>query len=196
MEKCYFLKIPQWPDFEILGGHSHHQDTPKNQRARHGTFFFIRITFSSHVSSFEHVTDVKRPNFQITMFSSLLLDSIHVYRSADGSLPEVRDHLQELVNPARSVLISGDFNICLDKEPKNIITSYLQQQGFQQLVKEATHDEGGRIDHIYFKQTPELEADAELLHHHPYYSDHDALCLTLKARLQQVLFLSYLFDYM
>ena len=51
MEKCYFLKIPQWPNFEILGGHSHHQDTPKNQRARHGTFFFIWVTFSSHVSS-------------------------------------------------------------------------------------------------------------------------------------------------
>ena len=49
MEKCYFLKIPQWPDFENLGGHSHHQDVPKNPRAGHGTFFFIRITFSSHV---------------------------------------------------------------------------------------------------------------------------------------------------
>ena len=31
-------------------GHSHHQDYPKNQKARHGTFFFIRITFSSHVT--------------------------------------------------------------------------------------------------------------------------------------------------
>ena len=49
MEKCYFLEILQWPDFEILGGHSDHQDTPKNQRARHGTFFFIWVTFSSHV---------------------------------------------------------------------------------------------------------------------------------------------------
>ena len=48
-EKCYFLKILQWPDFEILGGHSDHQDTPKNQRARHGTFFFVWTTFSSHV---------------------------------------------------------------------------------------------------------------------------------------------------
>ena len=32
-----------------LGGLSHHQDIPKNHKARHGTFFFIRITFSSHV---------------------------------------------------------------------------------------------------------------------------------------------------
>ena len=45
-----FLRIPQQPNFNILGGHSHHQDTPKNQKARHVTFFFIRITFSSHVS--------------------------------------------------------------------------------------------------------------------------------------------------
>ena len=53
-----------------------------------------------------------------------------------------------------------------------------------QLGKGATHDRGGRIDHIYFKQTDELDADAELHHHHPYYSDHDALCFTLKDRLQ------------
>ena len=152
------------------------------------------VTFSK--SSFEHVRDITSANFQMTIFSSRLLDSIHVYRSADGNLCDVRDHLQELVNPGRSVLISGDFNICLDKEPNNLVTGYLQEQGFVQLVKEATHDEGGRIDHIYFKQTPELEADAELLHHHPYYSDHDALCLTIKTKLQQVLCLSYLFDYM
>ena len=35
MEKCYFLKILQWPDFEILGGHSHHQDTPRPRHHLH-----------------------------------------------------------------------------------------------------------------------------------------------------------------
>ena len=120
----------------------------------------------------------------MTMFSSPLLDSIHVYRSADGSLREVRDELEELINPAKSVLISGDFNICLDREPNNLVTGHLRERGFEQLVKEATHDDGGRIDHIYIKQTPELEADPELVHHYPYYSDHDALCVTFKTRLQ------------
>ena len=140
------------------------------------------VTYSR--ACFEHVRDIKRPNFQITMFSSHHLDSIHVYRSADGSLREIRDHLQELLVINKSIIISGDFNICLDKDPNNLITNYLQQQGFQQIVKEATHDDGGRIDHLYLKKSPEMQADAELIQYSPYYSDHDALCLTLTARVQ------------
>ena len=108
------------------------------------------VTYSK--AGFEHVRDVKTPNYQITMFSSDHLDSIHVYRSADGSQREIRDHLQELVDTNKSVVISGDFNICLDKEPNNLISGYLQQQGFQQMVEEATHDDGGRIDHLYLKK--------------------------------------------
>ena len=139
------------------------------------------VTFSK--TAFQHIRDVKTPKFQMTLFSSTLLDSIHVYRSADGSVQDVRDFLEELINPTKSVLISGDFNICLDREPNNLITAYLQQQGFEQLVKEATHDDGGWIDHVYLKKTPELKADADLIHHHPYYTDHDALCFTLKAKV-------------
>ena len=140
------------------------------------------VTYSK--ASFEHVRDVKTPNFQITMFSSIHLDSIFVYKSADGSLREIRDHLQELVDPHKSAVISGDFNICLDREPNNLVSVYLQQQGFEQMVKEATHDDGGRIDHLYLKKSPELQAEAELLQYSPYFSDHDALCLTLKTSAQ------------
>ena len=153
------------------------------------TSFFVSVgagkglvTYSK--ACFEHVRDVKTPNFQITMFSSNHLDSIHVYRSADGSLREIKDHLQELVNPCKSVVISGDFNICLDREPNNLISCYLHQQGFQQMVQEATHDDGGRIDHLYLKNSPEIPSDVELIQYSPYYSDHDALCLTLTARVQ------------
>ena len=140
------------------------------------------VTFAK--PSFEHVCSVKTSNFQMIKFSSGDLDSIHVYRSAEGSLREMRDRLEELVSPGRSVLISGDVNICLDKEPNNLISGFLRDQGFVQLGKEATHDQGGRIDHIYFKGVPGIEADVELNHHHPYYSDHDALCFTLKDRPQ------------
>ena len=38
--RVFAQKILQWPDFVILGGHSHHQNVPKNPRAGHGTFFF------------------------------------------------------------------------------------------------------------------------------------------------------------
>ena len=67
MQKCNFLKILQCPDFEILWGHSHHQDIPKNHKARHGTFFFIRITFSSHVRG-----DSGHPDFLSYHFCPLL----------------------------------------------------------------------------------------------------------------------------
>ena len=140
------------------------------------------VTYSK--SSFEHVCDVKTPNIQMTKFSSVNLDSIHVYRSAEGSLREVRDHLQDLLSPGRNAVVSGDLNICLEKEPNNLVTGFLREQGFVQLGRGATQDQGGRINHIYFKQTDELVTDAELHHHHPYYSDHDALCFTLKDRLQ------------
>ena len=133
---------------------------------------------------FEHVRDVKTPNFQITMFSSSHLDSIHVYRSAEGSQRDIKVHLEDLIDGNKSVIISGDFNICLDKDRNNLISGYLQQQGFEQMVQEATHDDGGRIDHLYIKKSPEMQADAELLQYSPYYSDHDALCLTLTARVQ------------
>ena len=52
------------------------------------------------------------------------------------------------------------------------------------MVEEATHDDGGRIDHLYLKKSPDMQADTELLQYSPYYSDHDALCLTLTARVQ------------
>ena len=49
-QNAHFLKIMQCPNFDNLGGLSHHQDIPKNHEASHGTFFFTRITFSSHVA--------------------------------------------------------------------------------------------------------------------------------------------------
>ena len=140
------------------------------------------VTYSK--ACFEHVRDVKTPNFQITMFSSSHLDSIHVYRSAEGSTRDIKEHLEDLIDSNKSVIISGDFNICLDKDPNNPISCYLQQQGFEQMAKEATHDDGGRIDHLYLKKCPEMQADSELLQYSPYYSDHDALCLTLTTRVQ------------
>ena len=41
----------QCPDYEKFGSLSHHQHIPKNHEASHGTFFFTRITFSSHVGN-------------------------------------------------------------------------------------------------------------------------------------------------
>ena len=49
-ENAIFSKSPNSLILKFYGViHSNHQNIPKDHKARHGTFFFIRITFSSHV---------------------------------------------------------------------------------------------------------------------------------------------------
>ena len=47
--------------------------------------------------------------------------------------------------------------------------------GFKLLTKEATHTQGRLIDHAYTKN-----ANADIHHYCPYYSDHNGLCLTVE----------------
>ena len=51
--------------------------------------------------------------------------------------------------------------------------------GFNQLVREATHILGGHKDHVYWKNDNGVWIDPQLELSSPYYSDHDALCITL-----------------
>ena len=86
------------------------------------------------------------------MFNSEKLDVITVYRSSKGSLIELKNHLTELIhNVERAALITGDFNICYMNNSNNQVSKALQDEGFQQLTKNATHIQGGHIDHVYWR---------------------------------------------
>ena len=76
-------------------------------------------------------------------------------------------------------MIGGDFNICQARNKQNKVAKCLASLGFRQLVKEATHIEGGHIDHIYVSRGIE-SSDIQI--YSPYYTalDHDALCLSIK----------------
>ena len=45
----------------------------------------------------------------------------------------------------RPTIITGDINVCLNKEPRNLLTTVLNDLGFNQLVNDATHVRGGKI---------------------------------------------------
>ena len=62
----------------------------------------------------------------------------------------------------------------------NAITSSLIQQGFSQIVDKATHVMGGLIDHAYWKDISDRWYEPEIETFSPYYSDHDAVLVTLK----------------
>ena len=130
-------------------------------------------------SSFEAVHKVEK-DFQIIKTSSHKLDVINVYRSSSKSLVDASNLLCELINEKKATIIIGDFNVCVRKNKNNVITQSLASLGFQQLVNEATHQEGNVIDHVYWKNSNEVWEEPIIEQYSPYFSDHDCQLITMR----------------
>ena len=77
-----------------------------------------------------------------------------------------------------SMVICGDFNYDLLKQPRNHFSTKLKKIGFQQIVTDSTHIKGGLLDHVYFFSPNSMTC--KLFKIHPvYYSDHDAVTFIL-----------------
>ncbi len=85
------------------------------------------------------------------------------------------------------MVICGDMNLCTKKDPKNRLTVQLEEWGLEQLNKEATHIEGGHIDHMYL--TKEAVSGGTLERYTPFYTDHDALLLTVEDVREVIFFI-------
>ena len=137
----------------------------------------VAVFFKAEVFTFKN--DCRLEKAQMSMFESPAVDVIVVYRSQGQNLEEIADKVDVWRNPAKVTVVCGDMNVCLKKEPKNKLTVELEDMGFQQLNESATHILGGHIDHMYM--TMEATGRATLARYSPFYSDHDALCLTIAA---------------
>ena len=139
------------------------------------------------VSKFQHQQDFKTPNMQITKFNSENIDIINVYRSSKGNSAELLTILKEMLTPMKPTLITGDFNICFMNHSGNRMSKGLSDgERFQQLMREPTHILGGHIDHIYWRDDDHMWMDPVVERYSPYYSDHDASCITLlKQRIHE-----------
>ena len=71
-------------------------------------------------------------------------------------------------------------NICTLSSPNNNLTRHLRSKGFVQLVKKATHIEGGLIDHVYIQNHDDCQYSWSIEDFPKYYSDHDSIGLTLR----------------
>jgi exonuclease III len=122
--------------------------------------------------------DIKEATFQLTKLSSENVDVISVYRSNEAKIKEFSDQL--LFDPLKTTVLCGDFNICFKAERHNKLIKTLEDHGFEQFVKEATHIRGGLIDHAYVYKTKEL-VDFVVSLYSPYYcaKDHDAILIYL-----------------
>ena len=124
---------------------------------------------------------------QLSKFESSKLDIIAAYRSEQGNSSELLEHIKNLITHGNNTAIFGDFNICYLSTRNNRITKYLEENGFKQLVKEATHIQGRLLDHFYIRLDQENSVKTSLLRYSPYYSDHDAICTTITFTEEETL---------
>ena len=76
-------------------------------------------------------------------------------------------------------------NICVRAHPENYMTKSLKELGFQQVVTESTHIDGGVIDHIYLSKKGNTIAKWIVDYFPKYYSDHDAVGLILLQDMEE-----------
>ena len=129
---------------------------------------------------FEDITDYNEENMNISKVSTEDIDIIAIYRSKDGCCDKLIKNLEKIINPLKTTLVIGDMNICNKKTPNNKLRSFLEEKSFIQIVNQATHIEGGHLDHAYVRNVGNFE-EVPYFHLAPkYYSDHDALCISWK----------------
>ena len=138
-------------------------------------------TYSTKISM--DVQSKSERSVQVMKSSFDKIDIINVYRSADGSKTTLVESLKHFIKEGRTTVIAGDFNICGKAEQKDAVLRFITQNGFTQLNDEPTQIQGRQIDHMYINQ-PSLVRGIE--RYSPYYSDHDALMLTLKLKVYYI----------
>ena len=132
-------------------------------------------------------TPIDAPFAQCLKLSFKTLDVITVYKTQDYKTREdyqnLSSILQKLIQPNRATVVCGDFNFDYLKEKENAVRVTLQDLGFKQLVTEPTTIRGNCIDHFYITEKVML-GRYEL--YYPYYTDHEAVCATIKPKRRNV----------
>ena len=107
------------------------------------------------------------------------MDMIGVYRSQGANDKDLLEKLKMIIDIEKITIIGGDMNVCVRANPENCITKRLKEIGFQQVVTESTHIEGGILDHIYMSKKDNTISKWIVEYFPKYYSDHDCVGLIL-----------------
>ena len=130
-----------------------------------------RLTSNPKIYNEQHI--------QIISASLEKVAIVLVYRSpAYHSQELLIKELISILPKEGPAIICGDFNI--HPNEKNSFFSRLSEkmkyQNFAQLIDKPTHREGHILDHLYVREVNMIGWQF----HHPYYSDHEAICCMAK----------------
>ena len=132
---------------------------------------------SYYTENFHHVMNINCNGVSMSKIGSKNIDVIGIYRSQGANDKDLIEKLKMLIDKGKMTIIGGDMNICVRTHPENYITKNLKELGFQQVVAESTHIDGGVIDHIYVSQYDNVRSKWIVDYFPKYYSDHDAVGL-------------------
>ena len=166
----------QRPELE-LPGYEQHINSYGDERGK-------GVAVLYKVNSFKVSGIVKLKDLQITHLTSHSMDVIAIYRSS--RCQHDLEYIVKMIDMSKTVIICGDFNLCFRENKSHRLVQSLIKMGFTQNVKAATHIDGGTIDHVYHRDGRKLY-DVDVSIYSPYYTafDHDALCVTLKEKVDK-----------
>ena len=136
----------------------------------------------SRTNGFTFLQEIKYIGIHIIKYRKDDVCFLSVYRSSNGNVGLLVESLLKLLKEESCALIMGDFNICNEKKPTNVVKTSLTKNGFSLIIKHSTHICGGHIDHAYWRDSDVLWKEPIIQRHGAYYSDHDALCVTLERK--------------
>ena len=112
----------------------------------------------------------------MTLLKSNELHVLGLYRSKPDIV--LSSELSRVIPATGPCLVIGDFNICSKKTPNHQVFIILRSLGFNLLLHEATHFEGGHLDQAWIRNQ---KSNCSIELYSPYYNckDHDALLFTL-----------------
>ena len=104
-------------------------------------------------ADYKNNCNISVKEYQISLYLSEKNAIINVYRSQNGSFSNLSKDLCRVLSsipPESETFVVGDFNFCYSMDD-NLVKKTLIDLKFKQIVKEATHQAGHLIDHVYVK---------------------------------------------
>ncbi|XP_061601162.1 uncharacterized protein LOC133463585 [Cololabis saira] len=128
---------------------------------------------------------IKMPTFNLEciVYDCLLYNILVaiIYRPPSYPMSLFKQHLGQLLDwlhpKSSNIVVMGDFNDDLLKTSS--VCKFLTDQGFHQVVRQATTEKGTLIDHVYVK-TKDYEVECEVVP--AYFSDHEAILSSFKCK--------------
>ncbi len=116
-------------------------------------------------------------NYQIIQIVTKYFDLCVAYRSPNNTVcyTTFLSDILSKIHSDKATFVCGDFNF---PDPKNPFMQQMFKSGFEQIVPFPTHIGGNILDQFYYNCVS--FKIIELFLHSVYYSDHDAVCVTLQ----------------